>query len=312
MTPSTPAVLRPALSCVTRRTETSTFARDRNIRRCRLRTRLWFASFAAVKIRCLSARTSASTFDQTMSGHQSKRSSAGLFAEASNIPRSSLRIRTFRSRLTWLTSARFPVQADARYPGGYRSGGCLEGQPRAGAFPSAFRRPGVRFLSHPVPATPISVPLRARPPALPARDGVSVFHTLQTRPGRVPSIPRGRWCPRIESLTSLMPPAGPSPAGPCHPRHLPTEGLNVNEGSSTVHLRSPIQAFPLPTRRRQTDDELRLFPWASHPVVTNDARHGGDGPAGHWPELHAAPVRAPPPIHAVTESVRPHVAPRAT
>jgi pimeloyl-ACP methyl ester carboxylesterase len=68
-TPSTPAVLRPALSCVTRRTETSTFARDRSIRRCRLRTRLWFASFAAVKIRCLNARTSASTFDQTMSGH---------------------------------------------------------------------------------------------------------------------------------------------------------------------------------------------------------------------------------------------------
>lgn len=154
--------------------------------------------------------------------------------------------------------------------------------------------------------------LRTRPPGQPARDGVPVFHTLQIRPGRVPPIPRGRWCPRTESLTTLVPRAGPSPAGPCHPRHLPTEGLNVNEGSSTVHLRSPIQAFPLPTRRRQTDDELRLLPWASHPVVTNDARHGGDGPAGHWPEVHAAPARAPPPIHAVTESVRPHVARRAT
>ena len=38
--PSTPAVRRPALRSVTRRTLTSVFARDRSINFCRLRTRL--------------------------------------------------------------------------------------------------------------------------------------------------------------------------------------------------------------------------------------------------------------------------------
>ena len=41
--PSTPAVKRPALRSVTRRTLTSVFARDRSINFCRLRTRLQVA-----------------------------------------------------------------------------------------------------------------------------------------------------------------------------------------------------------------------------------------------------------------------------
>src|SRR5699024_751508 len=94
-TPSTPAVWRPLFFCVTLRTVTSTLAQDRSIRRCRLRTRLGFASFAAVKIRCLNARTSASIWGQLISAHQSQLSPTDLFAIASNILRGSLRISVF-------------------------------------------------------------------------------------------------------------------------------------------------------------------------------------------------------------------------
>jgi len=54
---STPAVMRPALSSVTRRTLTSVFDRDRSISFCRLRTRLRSPACDAVKIRCRSRRT---------------------------------------------------------------------------------------------------------------------------------------------------------------------------------------------------------------------------------------------------------------
>ena len=51
--PSTPAVRRPALRSVTRRTLISVFARDRNISFCRLRTLRRSPAFDAVKIRRL-------------------------------------------------------------------------------------------------------------------------------------------------------------------------------------------------------------------------------------------------------------------
>jgi len=63
--PSTPAVMRPALRSVTRRTLNSVFARDRNINFCRLRTFFRSPAFDAVKIRCRNRRTSASTRRQS-------------------------------------------------------------------------------------------------------------------------------------------------------------------------------------------------------------------------------------------------------
>ena len=59
--PSTPAVSRPALISVTRRTLNSVFARERSINFCRLRTRLRSPARDAVKIRCRRRRTSSST-----------------------------------------------------------------------------------------------------------------------------------------------------------------------------------------------------------------------------------------------------------
>ena len=63
--PSTPAVMRPALRSVTRRTLKSVFARDRSINFCRLRTFFRSPAFDAVKIRCRNRRTSSSTRRQS-------------------------------------------------------------------------------------------------------------------------------------------------------------------------------------------------------------------------------------------------------
>ena len=76
--PSTPAVKRPALRSVTRRTLSSVFARDRNINFCRLRTFFRFPAFDAVKIRCRNRRTSSSTRRQS-TACQSKGASSGPF-----------------------------------------------------------------------------------------------------------------------------------------------------------------------------------------------------------------------------------------
>jgi hypothetical protein len=76
--PSTPAVRRPALRSVTRRTLISVFARDRSINFCRLRTFFRSPAFDAVKIRCRSLRTSSSTRRQSMAC-QSKGASSGPF-----------------------------------------------------------------------------------------------------------------------------------------------------------------------------------------------------------------------------------------
>jgi hypothetical protein len=63
--PSTPAVRRPALCSVTRRTLSSVLARERSINLWRLRTFFRSPAFDAVKIRCRSRRTSSSTRRQS-------------------------------------------------------------------------------------------------------------------------------------------------------------------------------------------------------------------------------------------------------
>ena len=69
--PSIPAVLRPALRCVTCRTLTSVFDRLRSISFCRLLTLGQSCSRAALKIRCRSRRTSPSQARQSTAPHSS-------------------------------------------------------------------------------------------------------------------------------------------------------------------------------------------------------------------------------------------------
>jgi hypothetical protein len=67
--PSIPAVLRPALRCVTCLTLTSVLARLRSISFCRFLTRGQSCSRVALKIRCRSRRTCSSCARQLTSSH---------------------------------------------------------------------------------------------------------------------------------------------------------------------------------------------------------------------------------------------------
>ena len=79
--PSTPAVKRPALRSVTRRTLISVLARERNMSFCRLRTLGRSPACDAVKIRWRSRRTFSSQARQSMAP-QSRVSSSGPFTIA--------------------------------------------------------------------------------------------------------------------------------------------------------------------------------------------------------------------------------------
>ena len=76
--PSTPAVARPALISVTRRTPRSVLARERSINFCRLRTFFGSPACDAVKILCRRRRTSSSTRRQSIDD-QSRTSPPGPF-----------------------------------------------------------------------------------------------------------------------------------------------------------------------------------------------------------------------------------------
>jgi hypothetical protein len=67
--PSIPAVLRPALRCVTWRALTSVWARLRSISFCRFLTLGQSCSCAALKIRCRSRRTCSSCARQSIRSH---------------------------------------------------------------------------------------------------------------------------------------------------------------------------------------------------------------------------------------------------
>lgn len=154
--PSTPAVARPALRCVTRRTLTSVLARLRSINFCRFRTRFRSPSCDALKIRCRSRRTRSSTARQSMAS-QSRTASSGPFTmSVSNVP--------FGSSTTNIEAAKaHPVHVSTlsgrapRPVSGQLSAPTVKIRPAA-RLPAAFRRAGVRFLDHPVPATDVSFP----------------------------------------------------------------------------------------------------------------------------------------------------------
>jgi hypothetical protein len=160
-----PAVLRPALSSVTRRTLNNALARERSVSFCRLRTFFRSPACDATKIRCRRRRTSSPACRQS-TAPQSRNSPSGPFTTLSPSAAKAAPSSVAASNLSLGSDAVdhqvFAGSPDARqrsfepgrhdpYPGGYATppqGGCgLRCR-----FPVAFRRPGLRFLRHPVPA----------------------------------------------------------------------------------------------------------------------------------------------------------------
>ena len=152
--PSTPAVRRPALRSVTRRTLRSVLARERSINFCNWRTLARSPAFDAVKIRCLSRRTSSSIRRQSMAC-QSKGASSGPFA-TTTVAASNLSSGSGASVIFLSTGSPDRVSALSRRTTKVLSGRLCETtawrrRPACPGFPSRFRCRH-SLLGHPIPA----------------------------------------------------------------------------------------------------------------------------------------------------------------
>jgi len=228
MRPSTPAVLRPALISVTRRTLTSALLRDRSISFCRLRTFFRSPACDAAKIRRRSRRTFSSAWPQSTWSHSGKPSSgpftgpgadataSGMPFMVSNLPFGSGVLAALPRRLTRPASA--PFQARAAAP--IRP--VMRHHWRRSQFTVPVSRclsaAGIRFSGLPAPAGGLRLP-HGRPTGrdtLPDPIGVVTFRMVEMRPGWAPPGPRGRWFAPGRSLDTgqHLP---PSSGGPCSP-----------------------------------------------------------------------------------------------
>lgn len=106
--------------------------------------------------------------------------------------------------------------------------------------------------------------------------GVSSFPAPETRPGRVPSVRRGRWCSPSRPHVSGWHPPPPPAASPCTPLPLPSGGACDDDASARVHVLHP-SGLLLACASRMRRAALGFSPAASNPAVTGDARQGGDG-----------------------------------
>ena len=169
--PSTPAVLRPALISVTRRTATSALLRERSINFCRLRTFFRSPACDAAKIRCRSRRTfvlglapvHGVPVESVVLGsvHHSRAVATAVVSSVvvvSNLP---LRFRCLRSssprRLTRPASAPFRVRASAPIRPVMREP--LAEEPASSVPVSCcLSATGIRFSGRPAPAGEFSLP----------------------------------------------------------------------------------------------------------------------------------------------------------
>jgi len=240
-----PAVLRPALCCVARRTLCSVFDRLRSISFCRLRTRLRSPSCDALKIRRRSRRTSSSTGRTQIASHSSLSSCGPFTTSVSNLS-TSAGVVIVASRKAHLAHVSSPFRARAERgirpvpptrrleESGTTGYGVLLpfGRRRWLLGPSCSRHRSSVFL-------PVDSPRHC-----PDQGGVSTFHMRKTRPGRVPpiSLERRCSCDRSGALGRRLPLPSGQPLHPGTAIHL--SGAHFDEMSSAVHSRSPVRPSP--------------------------------------------------------------------
>jgi hypothetical protein len=134
---------------------------------------------------------------------------------------------------------------------------------------------GIRFLGILFPpkiSALLTVGLPDRHADGPDSVGVSVFRTHETRPGWVPSLPRGGGVLPI-SAASLIGACRFTTASPLPRCNLPPAELLITEHTK-IHFRSPVRPFPRPSFPGGTGT-LRLSPGLRTPrSPTTHARAG--------------------------------------
>src|SRR5918992_1626917 len=138
-------------------------------------------------------------------------------------------------------------------------GGASHGVPVSRRLSAA----GVRFSVIRFPSrgwAPLAVGLPDPLPARPDLDRVTAFRTHELRPGWVPSLPRGRWCPsRPSRLLDRHPP--PRSGQSLHPAALPIDRVLPYEASTRVHAISAV-GTAVADRPPHRSQRARLTHWA--------------------------------------------------
>ena len=116
-------------------------------------------------------------------------------------------------------------------------------QSRRSRFPLAFRPVGICFLDHPVPAaTSASLTVRLLHAD---HNGVSTFRTIKLRLGRVPPLPRDRWCPASRYSSREVTWRFPTP-GPVGQLSIPSSDRLRSRGIAGGSLEFTRPVFPSP------------------------------------------------------------------
>jgi len=302
--PSTPAVLRPALTSVTRRTLTRALLRERSISFCRLRTLARSPACVAAKIRRLKRRTWSSAWPQSAKS-QSRSSSSGPFTRSvSNLSLGSGVLTSSPRRLTRPASALFRA-GQQPYPASY-AGTAGGGASIWSRFPAAFRPPAfasrvfLRPLGIPLPLRSAYRQISRRTPSGLSRSACDRYDRggRPLNPGDGGALPASQI--RLAGTRRLAT-AGPySPAS----RNPPARVLMTRRHRGFTHVHPSGLPQPVTPGWNRSPS---AFPRASHPTVTHDARRGGDGP------LRTGPGATPstsidPPSTSSTHHMRPRVA----
>jgi hypothetical protein len=183
----------------------------------------------------------------------------------------------------------------ASYPRPPAGGGWPTG--RGFLLPFGHRR---SLLGHPIPAEELGPPHGRLTGQRPDLDGVTAFRTHEQRPGRVPSVPRGRRCsPRPGTVPGRRPPHLSSNVPAPRLRHSTWQGFTsrgINEGSSN----SPVRSSPRPPRLGWNEQPLRLSPELRAPPTRSQTTHVGVGTGQLSTDLEQrSTTSADPPIERV-------------
>ena len=269
--PSIPAVLRPALRCVTRRTLTSVLDRLRSISFCRFLTLGQSCSCAALKIRCRSRRTSSSRVRQSMASQSEDRVLRSVHRHRVH-PRVRQHGVQLALRFRRLCPHRFkgsPAHVSTLSgPGSSPVSGQLSGTAGGGAghaVPVSCRLSAHRrsLLGHPVPARGLGLPYRPayrrRLTAPRTPTGFSCSACASCDRGGRPLYPEASGVhPTDEDSPAAA--CRSSTARPCTPLSIPSPGALRSRGISGGSLTFARPAFPSPATPGWNEDALRLLP----------------------------------------------------
>ena len=291
-----PAVLRPALTSVTRRTLNSVLARERSISFCRFRTLFRSPACDAVKIRCRRRRTSSSTCRQSIDNQSavvvlrsvhhgdSRRDCARVRSSSWRPTCPSVPVSSVIDVLTGSPGPRQHPFGSGQPPvSGQLCGTTAEGPATHVPVSCCLSAAGIRFLGHPVPAGEFGLPHGRLTGQRSARTPTGLPRSTRARydrggcplypgdggvhPGRRTSTDRRLPLPNGQSL---------HPAATSHRRGSASRG--IIERFTRVHP----SGLPLACGPRMERGPLGFSPELRTPPLPATHVRAGTG-HGHWP-----------------------------